>query len=133
MFIVPFIYKKTIIQQLCITIFKILTVGGKQLWVENDSFDINDILTPNEIYTDKSPQKFGNIMLCSVDINKTNINDFYKWEDISLQDNDTFCWRTFYTFGEKENYTSWLPVPTNEYSSDYNYKELLDIIHQYNS
>jgi len=131
MWIVPFIYKKIRINHVTITTFQILTVGGKELWLEDDSLDIHDILTPNGIYMDGAPIQFENTFLCQVNTVKTNISDFYKWEEIKIEDSDTFCWRTFYTFGETDNYTSWLPIPLHESIGKYSCKELLHIIQEH--
>jgi hypothetical protein len=117
MFIIPFTYLKSTItsHQINVHRFIILTIGGKQLWTENDSLDpLRDILHPNDIYLEKSPIKYKNYYLCQVDITKTNLNDFYKWEEIELEDKDCFCWRTFYTFGNELDLSSWLPIPKNE-------------------
>ena len=62
--------------------------------------------------------------LCIIDTNKTTMSDFYKWNEINIKntkDNNIFCWRTFYLFGNETNET-WLPI-SNEY-----YKEILYII-----
>lgn len=117
MFIIPFTHLKSTITQHNIDInrFTILTLGGKHLWTENDSLDlINDILHPNGIFLTKSPIKYKNYYLCEVDILKTDLNDFYKWEEIELKDEECFCWRTFYTFGNGLDLCSWLPIPENE-------------------
>jgi hypothetical protein len=117
MFIIPFTYEKTTLQNPKITIhrFIILTIGGKQLWTENDSLDpIHDILHPNQIYLKSSFIKYENYYLCEVDITKTDLNEFYKWEEIELKDDECFCWRTFYTFGTDLDLSNWLPIPKNE-------------------
>jgi hypothetical protein len=117
MFIIPFTYLKSTITQHQIVVhrFIILTIGGNQLWTENNSLDpIHDILHPNDIYLEKPPIKYDNYYLCQVDITKTDLNDFYKWEEIELEDKNCFCWRTFYTFGNNLELSSWLPIPQNE-------------------
>lgn len=117
MFIIPFTYHKTILENHKIFIhrFTILTIGGKQLWMENDSLHpIHDILQPNQIYLEKPPIKYNNYYLCQVDIKKTNLNEFYKWEEIELKEEECFCWRTFYTFGTELDLSNWLPIPKNE-------------------
>lgn len=117
MFIIPFTYHKTTLQNPKITIhrFIILTIGGKQLWTENDSLDpIHDILHPNQIYLETPPIKYENYYLCQVDITKTDMNEFYKWDEIELKDEECFCWRTFYTFGTEFDLSNWLPIPKNE-------------------
>lgn len=91
--------------------FQILTVGGNTLWKENASFAVEaDILHPNGIYLDKKPFQWKDVYFCSVDTEKTDMNDFYEWTEISKQ-SDMFCWRTFYTFGNERVCDSWLPIP----------------------
>jgi len=123
MFIVPFIHKQNIVNNIYINVFRILTVGGHEVWAEDDSASIADILTVNGIVTVVPPVKIDTTYFCKVDAEQTNMSDFYKWEEI--EDKDTFCWRTFYAFGQKENYSNWLPIPTNEYIGQYSYKDLL--------
>lgn len=119
MFIVP--YTHNIITQtqnnihVNIHTIKILTIGGKQLWEENNKLDIdNDILIPNDIHRKGNIIKLGkNIKLCEVDSYKTNINDYFKWDEININDNDTFCWRTYIQIIDNNNY-NWLNIPEAE-------------------
>ena len=109
-----------------INIFNILTIGGVALW-EEDKCDVINILTENDIVLCKKPYHSKGTYFCKVDTLKTNMNDFYKWEEIS--DEETFCWRTFYVFGEKDKYMSWLPIP-NEKIGKYNIQELFDAMYK---
>ena len=68
-------------------------------------------------------------MLCEVDNEKTNISDFYKWEELSLNDRETFCWRTYY-YLIGSNDISWLETPENEKLSNYGIKDLIKAIIQ---
>jgi hypothetical protein len=117
MFIVPFTHNivKHNQNNINIHIIRILTVGGRQLWEENSKLDVdNDILIPNDIYRTGDIIKFGrNIKLCKINTNKTNINDYYKWDEISINDTDTFCWRTIIQFIDINN-NNWLNIPYNE-------------------
>ena len=130
MFIVPFIHKITQETNFLVHSIKILTVAGKNLWEEDDSLHIDtDILNSNDIYRKGSPIKMmnKNLTLCEVDIQKTNINDFYKWSDISLEDTETFCWRNYiYISGDKDE--SWLNIPKNQKLSDIDISKLILII-----
>ena len=125
MFIIPYIHKKTQINNMFVTCISIFTVGGTQIWEEDDSFTLNDVLIINDIFVYEPPQLKGNTYFCNVDSNKTNMSDFYKWEEIT-PGMETFCWRTFYLFG-KDSYTSWLPLPTRNIGQ-YTYQELFDLI-----
>ena len=65
---------------------------------------------PNGIYLEGPPIKWKDAVFCKVDTTKTDMNDFYQWNEIEKQ-SDMFCWRTFYTFGDKSACDSWLPIP----------------------
>ena len=132
MFIIPFIHKTKQVNVMTIHTFQILTVGGNTLWKENPSFAVEaDILHPNGIYLDKKPFQWNDVYFCSVDTEKTDMNDFYEWTEIPKQ-SDMFCWRTFYTFGDKipndTNYDNWLPVPSQERMEPYLCEEVFDMI-----
>jgi len=119
MFILPYIHKKTTINTITVNSYTILTIGGKELWQE-DSNHIKQIIEENDIYTDSIIKK-DNIYICKVNQEKTNISDFYKWNEIT---DSKFCWRTLYTFGENQ---LWLPHP-HETMSGYSYQTLCELI-----
>lgn len=104
MLVLPFVYKQTTVNHIAVHAFTILTVGGIELWEEEEE-DITTLLEENGIYTESITQT-EDIYLCRVDIQKTKMSEFYKWEEIT--DKETFCWRTLYTFGDQQN---WLPHP----------------------
>jgi hypothetical protein len=131
MLIIPFVYYHIMLSHthspMMVHRYKILTMGGSHLWVENDDLDIvADVMEPNGIVL-KSPPRIigGNVALCEVDTEQTAMNDFYHWEEIGVSDKETFCWRTLYTFGESHD---WLSVPCNETMGPYTCKELCDLI-----
>jgi hypothetical protein len=117
MFIVPFTHNIVKQKQNNINIhtIKILTIGGIQLWEENSKLNIdNDILIPNDIFRIGDIIKLGkNIKLCKVDTSKTKMNDYFKWEEININDKDTFCWRTYIQIIDNNNH-NWLNIPDNE-------------------
>ena len=132
MFIIPFIHRTKQLSNMTIHIFQILTIGGTTMWKENPTASLeNDILHPNGIYLDQPVIKTKDIMLCSVDSKKTDMNDFYQWNELP-KESDTFCWRTFYTFGDKtptdKNYHNWLPVPSQERMEPYLCEDVFDMI-----
>jgi len=126
MFIIPFIHKK-IQKQMPIHQYHILTVGGISLWSEACAGHHieKEYLIPNGIYLVQQPCIKDNIAFCEVDVHKTNMKDFYTWNEI--EDKDMFCWRTFYTFGSKES--NWLPISKEKYLGPYPCQELFDMIH----
>jgi hypothetical protein len=129
MIILPFIHKITNNNSFEVNVIKILTIGGQTLWEENNSLHIdNDILNPNDIYRINNIIKFDkDLQLCEVDTKKTKISDFYKWEELSLNDNETFCWKTFYYFTGTDN-ICWLEPPVSEKIGKYNIKDLINRI-----
>jgi hypothetical protein len=129
MFIIPFTHKIVSLNQIQVHVFTILTIAGKYLWKENNSLHIiNDILTPNDIYLLNKPIKHKDLYLCEVDSKKTELDNFYKWDEIDSKEEETFCWRTFYTFGQQQNDMSWLPIPSNENLEPYSCKDLFHIL-----
>lgn len=97
-----------------VNVIKILTIGGKYLWEEDNNFDINtDILEPNGIFVKsqpKNPSSFPSYYLCEVDTTKTALNDFYKWDELPITDEETFCWRSYTHLTDTYN-NIWLPIP----------------------
>ena len=122
MILLPYIHKTSVVNTMIIHTFTILTIGGVELW-EDDNMDleVKEILEQNDIFTD-SVKKLGDVYLCKVDPQKTKLTDFYKWNEIT--DTSTFCWRTLYTFGDNHN---WLPHPA-ESMSGYLYKDICSMI-----
>jgi hypothetical protein len=125
--IIPFIYKKILVNNITMHSIKILTIGGTTLWHEDDHHNVEtDLLHPNEIWLEKPPTKSNSMYLCKVDPIKTQLNDFYKWDEIPVGDTSTFCWRLFYIFGENAD---WLPIPTTEMIDGMTPLQLFQMIH----
>jgi hypothetical protein len=135
MFVVPFTHTVKTEKNIIVNVIKILTIGGNDLWEETSDMDIqSDILIPNGLFSfDRTPPSNGvatpifklkglDIYMCEIDSNRTNIADFYKWEEIS--DSETFCWRSFYHITDLNN-NIWLPIPDNEKISNF---KIIDII-----
>jgi len=114
MFIVPFIYKVSNSNNINIHAINLLTIGGSNLWEEEIGSNLDkNILESNDMYRKGSIISLPNITLCEIDTDKTNIHDFYQWNELPLEDTNTFCWRNFYYFlGDKKE--SWLNIPSNE-------------------
>ena len=127
MFIVPFTHKSKLLNNIHVTTFQILTIGGSALWNETSS-NPTELLHSNGIYVLSKPVKIKDLYLCHVDTTKTQMSDFYKWNEISIDDQDTFCWRTFYAFGKEDGYHSWLPLPEQPTFGKYKYKDMFDMI-----
>lgn len=132
MFIIPFTHNIIDQNTFKINVIKLLTIGGNSLWEENNSLNLDkDILNPNDIYKRGTQIKFDkNTYLCEVDCEKTNISDFYNWDEIDLKDTDTFCWRSYFYLTGNDN-ISWLNIPENEKLSKYLVKDLVrTIVHK---
>jgi hypothetical protein len=113
MFIIPFIHKIRKVNTMTVHMIQILTIGGTTLWKESPSLQLEaDILHPNGIYLEETPFQWKDVYFCKVDTTKTEMDDFYQWDEISKQ-SDMFCWRTFYTFGNELACDSWLPIPSH--------------------
>jgi hypothetical protein len=111
MIIIPFIHKVTNEKDMNVHSIRVLTVGGKDLWEESKG-SVKKILESNGIYSKKT-KKYDNVYLCEVDTVKTDINDIYKWNELDINDNETFCWRD-YVFLKGKNNECWLQYPKNE-------------------
>ena len=130
MFIIPFIHRTKQHSNMTIHIFQILTIGGTTLWKENPTASLEvDILHPNGIYLQGPPIQRNEMYLCPIDPIKTNLTDFYQWNEIQKDDTETFCWRTVYVTGETNNYRGWLPIPKTETLGAHSFQEIFDIIH----
>lgn len=131
MFIIPFTHTIKIERNIKVNIIKILTIAGKDLWEETSDMDIqNDILIPNGLFSlDKTPifkLKGLDVYMCEIDTLKTNMNDFYNWNEINIQSED-FCWRTFYHITDLNN-NIWLPIPDNEKISNFKIINIINAI-----
>lgn len=112
MFIIPYIHTVTPHNNLLVNVIKILTIGGKYLWEESNGLIIEtDILESNGIHILGAPKLLRpNHYLCKVDIHKTALNEFYNWNEISLADEETFCWKS-YTYLTDSDKNMWLSIP----------------------
>jgi hypothetical protein len=131
MFIVPFTHKVVNQNLLKINVIKILTIGGASLWEEDNRLNIDtDILNPNGIYRNKLNIKINKLVnLYEIDTKKTIIDDFYMWEDIDMNDKETFCWRTFIYLADNNN-INWLEIPDTEKLGNYLIRDLIKAIIQ---
>jgi hypothetical protein len=129
MFILPFIHKVVNQPTFDINIIKFFTVGGNNIWEEEKDLRIDkDILNPNDIYRKGKPIKINDTFkLYEIDLSKTNVSEFYNWEEIDINNKETFCWKTYYILTGTNN-VSWLDIPDNEKLGSYKLKELINKI-----
>jgi hypothetical protein len=128
MYIIPYIRTVSTLNGIQVSVYRILTEGGINLWQESDELIPlleNFVLETNGIYLKRRPVVCNELYICEVDDAKTAIDDFYVWNELSIDDKSTTCWRTFYVFDESNNGT-WLPTnPTSEKLSHYNCDDIV--------
>lgn len=131
MFIIPFTHKIIIQNKIKLNIISILTIGGQELWEEHYTNDIKtSFLEPNGLYTTNMPTiqfKGQDIYICEIDQEKTNLKDFYKWDEIPILDSETFCWRTFIHITDLSD-NIWLPIPSSEKMSNFKVQDIIKTI-----
>ena len=134
MFILPYVYHQRKLPHMTIYEYSILTLGGKELWKEDDSLCIiNDILEPNGLSI-ISQSRYIDVILCKLDKTKLDMSEYYNWNEIELKtDIDIFCWRKYYIIVSNQlsaKPTIWLPFPDTErlgpYSSHELFRQILD-------
>ncbi len=127
MFIVPFIHKAVNENNMSVNSIDILTIGGKTLWEESNTLDIDkDLLNANDIYRKENIIEMDkDIKLCEIDINKTNVKDFFKWNEIDLGSDDLFCWRNYIYVTNNKKKDVWMDIPEKEKLSDISVKNII--------
>lgn len=126
MLILPFIHNVVDQNNIQIHSIKVLTIGGRGIWEEDNSLNLDkDILNPNDIYRKGTTIKFDKqLQICEVNTEKTKISDFYKWDEIPFEDIETFCWRT-YVYLSGNCSANWLDIPVSEMLGKYKMRDLI--------
>jgi hypothetical protein len=126
MLIIPFIHNVVDQNSIQIHTIKVLTIGGRGIWEEDNSLNLDkDILNPNDIYRKGTTIKFDKqLQICEVNTEKTKITDFYKWDEIAFEDTETFCWRT-YVYLSGNGSANWLDIPVSEILGKYKIRDLI--------
>ena len=113
MYIVPYLYKKTVKQGRTFHIIDMLTEGGQRLWTEADDIQVDtEILEPNSFvalqrYRDSQTQ------FLALDPAKTDMTSMYKWSECPVK-SETLCWRTFYIITDDRNHL-WIQIPESPF------------------
>jgi hypothetical protein len=117
---------------MCIHCISILTIGGKYLWEEHPSLDIDhDILETNDLFRKGPLISLSNDMtICEIDPKRTNINDFFMWNELPHEDDSTFCWKKYYYLSSDKK-ECWLQIPNHQRLSHMNVQTILDSILDY--
>ena len=128
MLILPFIHNRTVLPAITVSALQLLLIGRSTVWSEEDGMDLcEDILHPNGVYLSASPIPLGDTWLCPVDTKKTNLSDFYRWEECATDDSN-ISWRTIYlTVGPSHS------VPPSENLGPHTYTEILEAIGHLNA
>ena len=109
MYIVPYLYKKTVKQGRTFHVIDMLTEGGQTLWSEAETVDLDaDILEPNSFVT-LNRYTHSQTQFLALDPAKTDISSMYKWSECPVK-SDTLCWRTFYVITDDRG-TPWIQIP----------------------
>ena len=109
MYIVPYLYKKTVKQGRTFHVIDMLTEGGQTLWSEAETVDLDaDILEPNSFVT-LNRYTHSQTQFLALDPAKTDISSMYKWSECPVK-SDTLCWRTFYVITDDRDQL-WIQIP----------------------
>jgi len=109
MYIVPYLYKKTVKQGRTFHIIDMLTEGGQKLWSEAETVDLDaDILEPNSLIT-ISRHTNSETHFLALDPAKTDMSSMYMWSECPVN-SETLCWRTFYVITDDKG-TPWIQIP----------------------
>jgi hypothetical protein len=129
MFILPFHHSTVSTLSTHVSTFQFLIIGRSSMWKEECTLEnVSEILHTNGMYLAAEPMKWKEILLCPVDIQKTNMADFYRWEELP-ESHEMFCWKTVYILGSEPHTHNGLALP-NETVGAYSYTELVDVLHQ---
>ena len=109
MYIVPYLYKKTVKQGRTFHVIDMLTEGGQTLWSEAETVDLDaDILEPNS-FVPLNRYTHSETQFLALDPANTDMTSMYRWSECPVK-SDTLCWRTFYVItDDKENL--WIQIP----------------------
>ena len=103
----------------------------RNLYPKNICYSDGNILPKDPLsLTQGSPIiqfKGQDIYICEIDEDTTNLNDFYRWEEVKISDTDTFCWRTFVHITDLSN-NIWLPIPSTEKMSGFKIQDIIKTI-----
>ena len=109
MYIVPYLYKKTVKQGRTFHVIDMLTEGGQTLWSEAETVNLDaDILEPNSFVT-LNRYTHSETQFLALDPAKTDMTSMYKWSECPVK-SDTLCWRTFYVITDDRGQL-WIQIP----------------------
>lgn len=115
--LVPFILTKKKVNTFHVTSCNIfLSHAGKSVWKINEPETVSlqtilqEYCEPNGLYVQKTfLDKLSQIIYLQIDTTKTNLSEFYSWEEALAHPNKPECWRKFYFIQDKEGADWWSP------------------------
>lgn len=126
MFILPYVYHHRKLPHLTVYEVSILTMGGTELWKEDDGMCVTtDILEPNGLST-HSCHKYKDVVFCHVNESQLDMTEYFHWKESETKPDATlFCWRPFYLIASPSPQCDlWLPFPSTERLGPYGCQEL---------
>lgn len=108
--VLPFILKEKQGSLAITNLSLFLAHGGRSFWqteeltISNKALE-EEYLLPNGLFP-KSVHASKEIVYVWIDENKTNVNDFYMWEEAYKHPQKPECWRSFYFFKDSTG-TPW--------------------------
>ena len=139
--LVPFILAKKKVNQFTITSVNVfLSYAGKAVWKTEESGFVSlstilqDYCEPNGIFIEQSYlDKTKQIAYLKVNPEKTNLAEFYTWEESLSKSSKPECWRRFYFIQDAEHTDWWSPQGLTEAEiQDFgNIEQLASVISQY--
>lgn len=115
--LVPFILAKKKVNHFTITLIDVfLSHAGKSVWKTEESglvslsVILEEYCEPNGIFVEENYiDKQKQIAYLKVNAKKTNLSEFYTWEESLGNPSKPECWRRFYFIQDAENTNWWSP------------------------
>lgn len=107
--LVPFILKESSVPKLKVYKMSVfLAYGGQSILEIDNDCSVEEYLESNGLFVEKTLQK-GDIIYCKIDTKKTNLSDFYTWQEIQEDPSKKLfeCWRSYYYFFDSSNAEWW--------------------------
>ncbi len=120
--LLPFILNKKKVNTFIITSVNVfLSHAGKSIWKTEESGNIpfqsilEEYCEPNGIFVEKSHMDTLNqVAYLCIDKTKTNVSDFYTWEEALQIQTKPECWRRFYFIQDYDGAEWWSPEGLTE-------------------
>lgn len=109
--LIPFFYSKKETNEFTIYTLRLFTErAGKSIWKADGQLSADEIsrdhMEPNGLFS-KRVLINKDIAFIEIDSEKTNLNDFFSYEEALANPDKPECWRKFYFFIDKRNESWW--------------------------